>query len=59
MAYLSMVNAFSISSYWQSDVKIQPTGIYANILFSKLYSKFDIIEVYCLPFFAGDDQCLL
>lgn len=34
MAYLSRVNAFSISSYHQSDVKTEPIDIYANIPFS-------------------------
>lgn len=59
MAYLSTVNAFSIYSYCQSDVKTQPIDIYANILFSMPYSKFDIIDVFCLHIFMGDDQCLL
>lgn len=59
MAYLSVVNAFIISSYCQSDVKMQLIDIYANILFSMSYSKFDIIDVYCVPIFTGDDQCLL
>lgn len=34
MAYLSMVNTFSISSYHHTDVKTEPIDIYANFPFS-------------------------
>lgn len=51
-----MVTVFRISSYCQSDVKTQSTDIYANILFSIPYSKFDITDISCLLTFTEDDQ---
>lgn len=50
MAYLSKINAFSISFYCHSDVKTQSICICANTFFSMPYSKFDIIDVFVFPF---------